>query len=452
MTTYREIISTLTVLVFFTAQLYIPNFGNAYARDRATKDFYIQYSEEELLKLAQKDYNTAVNYAKQIGAIESEDDVYQLIAQNHNKNGIEEKNKKALDKRKINYKPSAFVGPTRTKMLKNMGFDIDKAAAMDSSIASQFLKQSGLTNSKKELISAYSQAIDLLLSLIIKNAYAVTVSRPTTANTNSRATSASTSGNVVTTAPGSYSNKLAGRMDDEDLSAIEDLYSQDSVSDAWDKAKASEQKGYKDLTQQIQKKKSEAMLYIAAGALLIAWGLVNLSQGQKMLEDKCQEPNTAEGSDKTASGGATALIGNAAQPKSEKLGTSAQCMITKPPSTVPELNRDAGCAEGCMYTANDEQGKSKKTTGLIMIAAGAALILMGMNKMGEAAAMEDEMAEQARKNADIDKAKANQLNKEDQKKRIQEKIIKYRMRTKQLEEKQNEQNQRQLQDAAQQAR
>ena len=93
------------------------------------------------------------------------------------------------------------------------------------------------------------------------------------------------------------------------------------------------------------------------------------------------------------------------------------------------------------YTENDMMGFG-------LIAAGAMLIMYGMNLLGDVAAMEDEQAAQEAKNAEIDAARARMLDREEQKRRAKEKIIKYRMRTKQIEEEEAAERRRQLQESA----
>ena len=83
-----------------------------------------------------------------------------------------------------------------------------------------------------------------------------------------------------------------------------------------------------------------------------------------------------------------------------------------------------------------------------MMAAGAGLLLYGMNLLGDAAQMEDEASVQKQKNTEIDKARADMLNREKKTKAAKEKIIKYRQRSKQLQKAEEEARRQQLMDAA----
>jgi len=480
---YKEGISVLVLAFFFSANLQIPDFGitkldakrkrqmrragedkkgsftgtskkykrknnynnkrkNRAARRKRNFDPYKKFSNDELLEMAQKDYDTALRYAMRTGAIISEEDFLDQMVSVRNSKGIGRKERAALDRRGINYRPSAFIGSTRAKRLKERGLDIDKVSAGSPADAALFLRdyiplsknnkfdsdneflerdrskiarseisrskmvrseinRSGRkykrTEEKGELkiyerflsfIKFISSKLVFFKSIFIKNAEARS-SRVSGSNTGSR-TSASTASdststsNTTVTTDYEYttSSESSNRMDEEDLAALEDLYSQPSMQESWDQSTASMEKGYEEHGNEIRQKRSWAMLLLAAGAFLIYLGY-------KQVTDTCAEKG-----------------------------------ISNPPP-------NPACDSTGKFILNDSAGYG-------MMMAGAALIMYGMHILGEVASMEDEEDEQDRRNADIDAARQRLLDAEEHRRMMQEKILKYRMRTKQIEEREEQ--------------
>lgn len=112
----------------------------------------------------------------------------------------------------------------------------------------------------------------------------------------------------------------------------------------------------------------------------------------------------------------------------------------------------AGIAANKADVVSHSAGNPQITTGIILIAGGVLVLMMGMQKNDEAAALKDQGDAQKKKNEDIARAKAEKKMKEKMQKMNEWKKEIYRKRqNEQNEIRQNNLN-RQLQNAAQQAR
>jgi len=476
---FKDGITILVLSIFFSATINVPVYNNLYAkksvRSKSKKvrskrgrksrlrakggDPYAKFSDEELLKMAQKDYNTALRVALQSGTIKSEEEVYTIIAKAGKYKGMTKRAKNALKKRGVNYNPSAFIGKTRAAYIKKQGVDLDKATMADSSGAEEFLKKRSYVpfRDKRRVINTYSEFLRVLEYLMMSTAHARSSTTSGLSRT-SAGTASSTSYTTVTTDYATGSSSAAYRMDEEDLAALEDLYDQPSVADSWDQAAASRQKGYKTMSNEIRHKRNIAALAMTAGALLLVAGWMTNKEGQEMMMDKCGPPAKKTKGDFSGKDAlAQAERYNAAVERYLKSYASAHAekqsslflptpgKINNPTPCMPGEGAP-GCDDNCNYTGNDTAGQQRKQTGMIMMLAGAGLIVYAMYVFGEVAAMEDEKDEQSKRNADIEKAKQDLLNREKQKQLQKEKIIKYRMRTKQIEEREADERRRRIEE------
>jgi hypothetical protein len=473
-------LSILTLAFFISSFFYVPE--NAHAKrvkrtlrksQKILKDPYKKLSHEEFVEMTQRDYRRFLDYALKTGLIKSEQEVYDMISKANLNKGMTAKEKKALQKRGVATDPSFYIGASRHKLLLSKGFDINTSSGASGKHAAELLRQRGfLKIEDRELISKYKETFDFLLELFIKNADARTTGTTTrsTRGSTSYSTTSSRSNYVVTTAP-DYGTTTTStpRMDDEDLAALEDLIDQEAVADSWTKMKAAETKGAKDLDKQIDQKKKMGTLVKLAGLALMGIGLYKLM-------DTCHKGTGGSGSDDVSNfckiNDGSIIDLTKIQSTTTKVTENMSCAEAKKAEAtltdsakVEESNlsgaqacklmlaaeRSACCIKnGCDGACN--LYKENDIVGYAMLAAGAALLYYGMTLDGEAARMEDEMAAQDAKNAEIDAARQKLEDKEQQKIDAKKKIIKYRMRTKQIREQEDLQRRQDLQDAANSAR